>query len=87
MHSMLNLSITFSFVDLKKRNTDSATSNNFRNECLEKPVKNSYSSNENCRREIQLLFLGLKKLYSSVDLLGCFCHDTVAQLAREVQYV
>lgn len=37
---MLNLSITFSFVDLKKLNTDSATSNNFRNECLEKPVKN-----------------------------------------------
>lgn len=42
MHCMLNLSITFSFVDFKKINTDSATSNtqSFRNKYLEEPVKN-----------------------------------------------
>lgn len=42
MHCMLNLSITFSFVDLQKISTDSATSNtqSLRNKCLEEPVKN-----------------------------------------------
>lgn len=62
MHSMLNLSITFSFVDFKKINTDSATSNTVLQKQMPRKACKEYSNspNENCRKESQLLFLGVK---------------------------